>query len=411
MKNIYFLTLGICCGFLTSGAQGERVLFTDNFGAYDNAESISSSTNGWVHTGVGDFTNKINPTFGAKSSSCFAQLATTGAASAHQEIDLEAGNTYVFKAYIKTTNNKIYSTIRINSGGVEVAKSSNVSANYSWEELSISYTPTVDETAIFEIKKTQGQVLNVDNVKIICTSCPNKKFVYDFHDSKESWISGKDCTVGLNDKGVVINATSDQPIVRSGDISQDLALNTANYNRAKITFKTPYNMAGAGYGKFYLYNTAGENTQFATYNFTRDASNTTTFQTAEIDLSSPLTGTYSGNIARIGVRAPWGIAGGDKAFIQRIELYRVNSVDLKEMNNSNYQAKLFPNPASNSIMLNLNGVSKVNIEFLDIQGKLLFSKNQVFNNEQIDLSGISSGTYFVRILSDQGNQHIKVRVK
>lgn len=410
MKNFYFLTILICLGCLTSKAQGERILFVDNFGSYTNGESLSSNNNGWYKTGVGDFANKINPTFGAMSSSCFAQLATTGAASAYQEYALTAGETYVFKAYLKTTNNRIYSTIRINVNGTDVAKSGYVSANYTWEELSINYTPSVNETAKFIIKKTQGQVLNVDKVKIICSSCSDKKVVYDFHDSKESWF-GAGCNLGLNDKGVVLNATSNTAIARSGDLTQDLNLNTVNFNKAKITFKTPYAMGGGGFGKFFLYDLAGGNTQFATYDFVRDPSNTTTFQTVIVDLYSPVDGTYSGNIARIGVRAPWGIQIGGKAYIQKIELYNDNILSLKEITSSNYQVELYPNPTSNSITLNLDGVSIVDVELLDIQGKLLLSQKQVYNQQQINLTGVATGTYFLRIISDQGNQQIKVRVK
>ena len=623
MKNFYVITFIICFGCLTS--EGQRVLFTDNFGAYSNGESLSANSSGWDTTGVSDFTNKINATFGASGSSCFGQLATTGAATAYQELQVKAGNTYVFKAYLKTTNNKIYSTIRINVGGTDVATSGNVSANFSWEELSISYTPSVDETAKFVIQKTQGQVLNVDKVKIICTSCANKRFVYDFHDSKENWVSGGGCTLGLNDKGMVLNATSQQPIARSGDVSQNLALNTADYNRAKITFKTPYAMGGQGLGKFYLYDINGGNSQFATYDFVRDAGNTTTFQTAEVDLTS--NGNYTGIIARIGVRAPWGIASGGKAFIQRIELYyecsELSSTDVINtcessytwidgntytsdvtpvthknhtvstsgmtfspdnisinkgdtitfvntggnhnvngnkttypgnpesfgnsvgsgwsysyvfetpgeyqyqcdphapsmagsisvadvvnvthlVSNTNgcdsavtldltfksvddsvtvvdeftlqanasgatyqwidcgnsdtiagetdsvfttqvsgdyavvitqngctdtsdcftisntvgiqdikkqYQVELYPNPALNEVTFTLKGIESVNIELIDIQGKLLLSQNEVFNQARINLPDLAPGTYFVRILSDFGNQQIKVRVK
>ena len=378
-------------------------------------------------------------------------------------------------------------------------------------------------------KKTQGQVLNVDKVKIICTSCANKRFVYDFHDSKENWVSGGGCTLGLNDKGMVLNATSQTTIARSGDVSQNLALNTADYNRAKITFKTPYAMAAQGVGKFFLYDVNGGNSQFATYDFVRDAGNTTTFQTAEVDLTS--NGNYTGTIARIGVRAPWGIAGGDKVFIQRIELYyectpvtgtdvvsacdeftwingvtytgsndtstyilktvdgcdstvtlnlTINTVDDSvtvvdeftlqanasgatyqwiDCSNSDtiagetdsvfttqvsgdyavvitqngctdtsdcftisntvgiqdikkqYQVELYPNPALNEVTFTLKGVESVNIELIDIQGKLLLSQNGVFNQARINLPDLAPGTYFVRILSDLGNQQIKVRVK
>ena len=119
----------------------------------------------------------------------------------------------------------------------------------------------------------------------------------------------------------------------------------------------------------------------------------------------------TGSIARIGVRAPWGIQNNQKFTIQRIELYNGIATSIAESEISSYQVQLYPNPTTNSITLNLDGVSDVNIEFIDVQGKLIFSKNQVQSQEQINLSGISQGIYFVRILSDLGNQQIKVRVK
>ncbi len=412
MKNFYILTLAIFFGFLTHEAQGQKVLFTENFGAYNNTEDLSTNGSGWIHTGVGGFLNKVNSTFGAKTTNCFGQLTGNGEASAHREVMLTSGETYRFSAYLRTTATTTdYSTIRINVGGTDVVTSNLVAVKNVWEEMVVEYTATSDETAMFVIIKSQGQTLNIDKIRITCSSCTNKKFVYDFHDSKESWVSGGGCTLGLNDKGMVLNATNTTPIARSGDLTQDLALNTSDFNKAKITFKTPYNMGGQGYGKFYLYNLADGNSQFATYNFVREETNTTTFQTAEIDLTSTTEGTYSGYIARIGVRAPWGIANNGKAYIQKIELYNDNLVGLKETTNSSYQVKLYPNPTTNSLTLNLDGISNVNIEFLNLQGKLIFSKNQVYNLEQINLSEISTGTYFIRILSDIGNQQIKVMVK
>jgi hypothetical protein len=411
MKHFYILTTLICFGCLTS--DGQRILFTDNFGTYNNTEDLSANSSGWIHTGVGGFTNKINATFGApqdEKSNCFAQLTGNGASSAHREMMLTSGETYQFSAYLKSTlTTTDYSTISIVVGGIPVISSGTLAVKNVWEKMSVEYTATSDETAMFFIAKSEGQILNIDKIRISCTSCADKKFVYNFRDSKENWAVKAGCTLGLNKESMIIKATNTTPIAMSGDITQDLSLNTDDYNRAKITFKTPYAMAGAGYGKFFLYNVAGGNSEFATYDFVRDASNTTTFQTAEIDLTA--NGDYTGTVARIGIRAPWGIASGGQAFIQTIELYKETSVALEEIKNSSYSAKLYPNPASSSITLNLDGITKADIEFLDIQGKLIFSKNQIFNLDQIDISGISTGTYFLRIISEQGNQQIKVRVK
>jgi hypothetical protein len=535
MKNFVLNALIICFGFLISKGQGERVLFTDNFGAYLDKESLSGNSSGWDTTGVSDFINKKNVTYGATEThktNFYAQLATIGAASAYREMELTAGNTYVFKAYLKTTNNKIYSTIRINVGGVDVVTSGNVSENNTWEELSVEYTPSVNETAKFVIQKTQAGILNVDKVKIICSTCSNKNVVFDFQDSKEGWVVGSNCTVALGFDGMVIKATNSTAIARSGDLSQNLNLNTADYNKAKITFKTPYPMTGLGFGKLYLYDSVGGNTQFVTYDFDRDGSNTTTFQTAEVDLTS--NADYIGSIARIGLRAPWEIKNGQKVTIQRIELYYeckpivradtisacasytwINGVTYMESNDTSkhvlkssngcdstvslnltihaqsdsvtvidentlqaeakdavtymwincsnsdsilgdisailstqipgdyaviltdengcvdtsscytisnlveinetpkvsYQIKTYPNPAANFLTLNFNGSSSVAVELLDLQGKLILSNKQVFNQDQLNLVGIPTGTYFLRILSNQGNQQVKVRIK
>lgn len=313
--------------FLSFQVLGQVVLFTDNFGAYPDDEVLSENASGWYHSGVGDFTNNINPGFGALSSNCFGQLLTTGAASAHREMMLTAGETYEFRAWLKTTNNRIYSTIRIEVDGVDVVTSGFVAANYQWEELVISYTPAVDELARFKVIKTQAQVLNVDKVRIVCTSCTDcgNNLVYDFHDSKEGWISGGSSNLALGNDGMVVNALGPEVKGISGNVSTNLNLNSDDFNKARITFLTPYAAAGAGVGKLYLYDMAGGNTQFATYDFPRDPANTTTYQTVEIDLTAPVAGIYSGNqeIARVGFRAPWGIADGDVLLVQNIELFKV----------------------------------------------------------------------------------------
>ena len=184
-----------------------------------------------------------------QGSNCFAQLGTSGAASASQDIQLYAGNTYEFKAYVKTVNSRIYVTLRINSGGIDVATSGNTSANGSWEELSCSYTPAADEMTSFQFVKTQGQLANIDNIKVICTSCPDKNYVFDFNDSKEGWISGGGCNVSLGNDAMNINATGNNVLVRSGNLNADLGLITTDFDRARVTFRTPYAASGAGAGK------------------------------------------------------------------------------------------------------------------------------------------------------------------
>tara|TARA_B100000768_G_scaffold69779_1_gene67056 strand:- start:64 stop:3390 length:3327 start_codon:yes stop_codon:yes gene_type:complete len=325
MKKLYSILLAAL--FSSSVINAQNTIFTENFGRnYTHLESLSNNSSGYNHTGTGDFTHKIVSGQGASGSTCFGQLDSSGVSSVSRDLQLFAGNTYEFKAYVKTIQSMIHVTLRINVGGVDVATSGNTSVNGAWEELSCTYTPSVDEMASLMFVKTGGQLANIDKIKVICTSCTDQNYVFDFNDSKESWIgAGPSLTLGNNSMNII--ATGLSAVARSGNLQNgNLNLNTSNYDRARVTFRTPYAAGGAGAGKLYFYSLAGGNTATATFNIPRDASNTTTFQTVEIDLSSiPVSGTFSGPIARLGFRAPWGISSGDTCFLQKIELYNQSS--------------------------------------------------------------------------------------
>ena len=152
MKKIYTILLAAL--FSTSIINAQNTIFTENFGGnFAHNESLSTNSSGYAHTGAGDFVHKIINGSGASGSKCFAQLGTSGASTASTDIQLYAGNTYEYKAYVKTVNSRIYVTLRINVGGADVATSGNTSANGAWEELTCTYTPTQDEMASFQFVK------------------------------------------------------------------------------------------------------------------------------------------------------------------------------------------------------------------------------------------------------------------
>ncbi|MDC6470793.1 PKD domain-containing protein [Flavobacteriales bacterium] len=311
---------------------GTKTIFTENFGFLDTNESISANSSIYSHTGTGDFIHKIVNTQGALNSKCFGQLDSSGASSASLDIQLYGGNTYEYKAFVKTIQSRVFVTLRINVGGLDVAISDCTSVNGVWEELTCTYTPSQDEIATLMFVKTAGYRANIDKINVICTSCSDKNLVFDFNDSKEGWINGGGCNLFIGNDGFIMKATG--PVVavaRSGtnDSTANLDLSTSYYNTARITFKTPYPSHQAGNGKLFFHSLAGGNAPFATFNFPRDPSNTSTYQTVEIDLSStPTAGTYSGDIARLGFRAPWGInqngRTGDTCYWQKLELFNNN---------------------------------------------------------------------------------------
>jgi len=331
-KTLFALLLTVV---INAQNPGTKTIFTENFGFLDTNESISANSSIYSHTGTGDFIHKIVNTQGALNSKCFGQLDSSGASSASLDIQLYGGNTYEYKAFVKTIQSRVFVTLRINVGGLDVAISDCTSVNGVWEELTCTYTPSQDEIATLMFVKTAGYRANIDKIKVICTSCSDKNLVFDFNDSKEGWINGGGCNLFIGNDGFIMEATG--PVVavaRSGtnDSTANLDLSTSYYNRARITFKTPYPSHQAGNGKLFFHSLAGGNVPFATFNFPRDPLNTSTYQTVEIDLSSaPTAGTYSGDIARLGFRAPWGInqngRTGDTCYWQKLELFNILAAD------------------------------------------------------------------------------------
>ena len=66
-------------------------------------------------------------------------------------------------------------------------------------------------------------------------------------------------------------------------------------------------------------------------------------------------------------------------------------------------------------LLNTTNVKELNIQVTNIQGQVVYAKNQFNNinhvNEQIDLSNNAKGIYFVVITSDKGIVSRKIIVQ
>ena len=80
--------------------------------------------------------------------------------------------------------------------------------------------------------------------------------------------------------------------------------------------------------------------------------------------------------------------------------------------NSNNDFQLYPNPAKNSITINNinNNVSKVLV--INVLGKTLQAIDVVnTSTKKIDIAGLSSGTYYIKALSLNGNTSIKKFIK
>ena len=64
-----------------------------------------------------------------------------------------------------------------------------------------------------------------------------------------------------------------------------------------------------------------------------------------------------------------------------------------------------PNPSKGIITINTENT--LNITVCDITGKVVFSKNNVTNNETINLSNLQTGVYLAKMVTDTGVEETK----
>lgn len=77
----------------------------------------------------------------------------------------------------------------------------------------------------------------------------------------------------------------------------------------------------------------------------------------------------------------------------------INALGISKANRLEF--KMFPNPASNFVNIQLvseNETAKV--DFYNVVGQLVYSKNVTLSNRQIDISSLNSGIYTMRVQTD-----------
>ncbi|MFN0729988.1 virginiamycin B lyase family protein [Polaribacter gochangensis] len=65
--------------------------------------------------------------------------------------------------------------------------------------------------------------------------------------------------------------------------------------------------------------------------------------------------------------------------------------------------KLYPNPAVNSIRLDIGMVDTAAIQIFDINGKLVIEKKNYQSKEIVNISSLKTGVYLIRVVSTKGN--------
>ena len=90
------------------------------------------------------------------------------------------------------------------------------------------------------------------------------------------------------------------------------------------------------------------------------------------------------------------------------DCYSITSTSIIDAFDLEYGVKLFPNPTTNYLNISLEGINKVDIAILDLQGKVILQNLGVLNNEQINLSSYIAGNYIVKITTQFGIKEIQV---
>lgn len=190
--------------------------------------------------------------------------------------------------------------------------------------------------------------------------------IYNWQNSKQGWISGGGCNLTALPNSMAMKSFNTTPLMRSGNLQANLGLNSSDYNQITISLKNP--TSGNANTRLYIY-PPGSNIASCYYVFTVDTS-MTSFSTYTIDLNStPASGTYSGTIARFGLRGPWGVANGDTIFWENMVVSNSNSQTMGNL----YEDQFNDYSVSNWGNLTISGVPKFNFFETACQELKIFS--------------------------------------
>ena len=177
--------------------------------------------------------------------------------------------------------------------------------------------------------------------------------VYNWQNSKQGWISGGGCNLTALPGSMSMNAFNTTPLMRSGNLQANLGLNASDYNQVTISVKNP--TTGNGNTRLYIY-PPGTNTASCYFVFAVDTA-MTGFTSYTIDLNStPASGTYSGTIARFGIRGPWGGGRGDSIYWENMVVSNTSSQTMGNL----YEDQFNDYTVSNWGNLTISNVPKFN---------------------------------------------------
>ena len=76
--------------------------------------------------------------------------------------------------------------------------------------------------------------------------------------------------------------------------------------------------------------------------------------------------------------------------------------------NTNYTIQLFPNPSKSDLTISLKGIEYVDIIIFDMHGKVMLQQSYLLDRDNINLSALAAGTYFVKTISSEESKIIRI---
>lgn len=146
---------------------------------------------------------------------------------------------------------------------------------------------------------------------------------YNWQNSKEGWVSAAEpnfgCTLTALPESMAMRAFNETPVMRSGTLEDDLGITADTYNRVRVTLSNPTFSANPN-ARLFVY-PPESNSSICHFNFPVDTE-MEDYATYTINLDdAPTDGVFEGDIARFGLRGPWGVANGDTIFWQHMIIY------------------------------------------------------------------------------------------
>ena len=98
-----------------------------------------------------------------------------------------------------------------------------------------------------------------------------------------------------------------------------------------------------------------------------------------------------------------GVEGGEFGASDARSFGVANPLNTSEFNRNSIS--IFPNPSNGIITINTENTLSITV--CDITGKVVFSKNNVTNNETINLSNLQTGVYLAKMITETGVEETK----